>query len=268
MKTLFKPSLLIVCAMNYQRASILQYLEESNYDVSLEFDNIVHCSSPELSVDVLTTGIGMINAASQLTEYLCYSKPDFIINTGCAISHVEKLKLGDIVLGNACLATSNVYIDKNEKIHHYGTYDFNNENESTILWEADRTLIHLAQQCSNHILSKKIHTGLIGSSDVRLDEVKRIKWMRSFFGTDCEDLEAAALAQVAHQKKIPFLPIKEISRSVFWESETHFKGLSHVAPWVGKNCAKVAVDVCDTIRFDTLLETLFENEEDMYNSRS
>ena len=237
-KSIFK--VLIVTAMTAEQKHLTTLLEEST---SFEQQNSKYTSNT-LNIETYNTGIGMVNAASKLAKYLVDNTPDIIINTGCAGAHSPDINIGDVIIGEDCVSTTNVIVKDNYVIH-YGTR-VDNLNDIKY-WQSDQTLRSIAFH-SNIILTKNasIHYGRIGSSDVWLDSTERIKWTHSKFNTLCEDMEAAALAQVSAEYRIPFLSIKDISNSIYYKSK--FNPYDHITPsFAGENSARVAIELCSTL---------------------
>lgn len=90
-------------------------------------------------------------------------------------------------------------IDKKGSVHYYGHRHSNDKTQYS--FQADPLLVQLA---SNYYILEniekqfEIYKGSIGSSDVWLDNIERVKWTHEFFSTECEDMEASAIAQVAY----------------------------------------------------------------------
>lgn len=238
----------VITHLDQQHISTKQY----NTNIHKQIDKCeLFCNDTQFEVVVLTTGIGMVNAATMTTHFLSKVRPDVILNVGCAGAHDKTLNLGDVVIGKLCLPTSNLIIDKDDDIHHYG---IRLQNTDCIKkWNADYDLLKsvnykdddLKTYCGDKIST--IVQGVIGSSDVWLDNIPKIKWAQQFFGTHCEEMEAAAIAQIAYFYKIPFLAIKDISNSVFRSSS--FEGISHSVPtYAGRNSAIVASKLCKKIQ--------------------
>ena len=242
--------ILIVCAMNEESNHMVKELKNHDIEYNTGYYSDRNTEKPDIQVDILTTGIGMVNAAIKTTEFLAKERPDIIINVGCAGAHDETLNLGDVVIGEKCLSTSNLIIDRKNDIHHYGMRCSSTNTDCIKQWNADSDLLNFINyEKYDELKTYKddnksiVKHGVIGSSDIWLDNIPRVKWSQNFFGTDCEEMEAASIAQVAYLHEIPFMAIKDISNSVYRSSD--FEGISHDVPcFAGKNSAIVAAKLC------------------------
>ena len=190
-------------------------------------------------VHIVETGIGMVHASSMATYAINLFKPDVVINTGCAGAHVPYLSTGDVVIGSEYIPLSHVIMQPNQTIDYYGVRMHN--DETVVSWRADESLLDIATSLHPS------NIGRIGSYDAWVNEQNYISKIHSKFQTLCEDMEAAAIAQVCHAFNTPFISIKDISNSVY-EEERHFDANNHIAPeWVGKNAANIAKKIFDEI---------------------
>ena len=56
--------------------------------------------------------------------------------------------------------------------------------------------------------------GTIGSADVWNNELDRINFFHTRYGTSVEEMEAASVAQIAQQFNVPFLGIRILSNNI------------------------------------------------------
>jgi adenosylhomocysteine nucleosidase len=75
----------------------------------------------------------------------------------------------------------------------------------------------------------------VGSADEWNREVDKLLWAQKTYGIASEDMESAAVHQVAQIYRVPFLAIRIISNSEHHTPEFR--------PEVGADCARFAVDV-------------------------
>lgn len=159
-------------------------------------------SKKTVSLFLVETGIGKVNAAAA-ASLLCESyRPDMIINTGSAGGFSSQLKIGDVVCASVltygdvdATAFDYVYGQVPQMPSHYLI-----ENVSTYFdWLTPST-------------KYKVHMGLITTSDSFMSEKKMIeKVSRRFPKMLASDMESTAIAQVAHFYEIPVLNIRGIS---------------------------------------------------------
>lgn len=65
----------------------------------------------------------------------------------------------------------------------------------------------------------RIKVGTIGSADIWNRELDRIALCREKYGTDCEEMEGFAVAQIAEQYRIPMLNVRVISNNEWHPAE-------------------------------------------------
>jgi nucleoside phosphorylase len=86
-------------------------------------------------------------------------------------------------------------------------------------------------------------TGTVGSADIWTQHGESIRDLHTIHGSLCEEMEAAAIAQVAATFGVPFLAIKDISNNELREfTDLSIEGssvLAHVADEVGRRAALV-----------------------------
>tara|TARA_B110000008_G_scaffold106511_2_gene109433 strand:- start:88 stop:759 length:672 start_codon:yes stop_codon:yes gene_type:complete len=170
---------------------------------------------PYHNLKVVSYGKGSPNVVHKVTSEILKDKPDIILNIGPASSHDPKYRLGDVIVGTHCACTGALDIDSQNLIFHRGIEGAN--DRYTLFWRGDLSLIDLAMECA-HSFEFHVQPGVIGTSDLRLRNRNRIAWMRNFFGTSCEDMEAGYLAYIAETYDIPFLSIQDVRESVFESS--------------------------------------------------
>lgn len=247
------PLVLILCAMAEETKHIFHELHQREFVESLSHSGrLVHNN---VCVEVRTTGIGMSRSAANTSLWIERLRPDIIMNTGTAGAHNEELNLGDVVVGETLVNIAST-IRGNTKVHHYGDRD-----TGTHVWHSDSALVWLASRPYSllqpwpNVKSKEetrpmlLHVGRVASSDIWNDSPASVVETRSVFETDCEDMEAASIAVVAHEHDIPFIVVKDISNSVFRTSQQQkkdaFDATQHdIPPMGGRNSAIVAADTC------------------------
>ena len=74
--------------------------------------------------------------------------------------------------------------------------------------------------------------GIVGSGDQWNREIDKLLWAHEVWGIDSEDMESAAVAQVAHIYGIPFLPVRVISNSEHSNPMFHEETGGHCAEYV------------------------------------
>lgn len=166
-------------------------------------------------VILLRSGIGKVNAAMSTTILLEKYKPDYIINTGSAGGFNPDLNVGDAVIST-------------EVRHHdvdvtaFG-YEYGQVPQLPAAFLANEDLIKLAETSAKDIEGIQTVKGLIATGDSFMHDPVRVEDVRGKF-TDLQavEMEAAAIAQVAHQFGTPFVIIRSLSDIAGKESNVSF----------------------------------------------
>ncbi|MGE6259493.1 5'-methylthioadenosine/S-adenosylhomocysteine nucleosidase [Heyndrickxia sporothermodurans] len=166
-------------------------------------------------VILLRSGIGKVNAAMSTAILIHQFKPDVVINTGSAGGFNPALKVGDLVIST-------------EVRHHdvdvtiFG-YEYGQVPQMPPAFIADEKLIAAAEEGAKHIEGIKIEKGLVATGDSFMNDLERVKFVRDKFPQlQAAEMEAAAIAQVAHQFNVPFVIIRSLSDIAGIESNISF----------------------------------------------
>lgn len=165
---------------------------------------------------LLRSGIGKVNAAMSTTILLEKYKPDCIINTGSAGGFNPSLNVGDAVIST-------------EVRHHdvdvtaFG-YEYGQVPQLPAAFAADEKLIKVAETAAQELDNFQIVKGLIVTGDSFMEDPVRVDFVRSKFNDlQAVEMEAAAIAQVAHRFDVPFVIIRSLSDIAGKESELSFE---------------------------------------------
>ncbi len=173
------------------------------------------------SVIVLKSGIGKVNAAIATTLVMERYQPRAIINTGSAGGFSGDLSVGDVVISNE-LVQHDVDVTAFNYVHGQVP-----GLPATI--PATKRLISIAEKAMQEIdLTTK--TGLIGSSDVFMEDPVKVDKIRALFPSMlAAEMEGAAIAQVCHQYDVPFVVIRSLSDIAGKKSSISFDDYLHTA---------------------------------------
>lgn len=174
---------------------------------------------------LVRSGVGKVNAAR--TSQILIDKFDieYIINIGSAGALNDNLNIGDIVIGTELIQ------------HDFDVTAFGREKgyipETGKSFESDKNII---KKCENiEIKNIKIVKGIITSGDIFCTDVKMKEKIRKNFKSDCTEMEGAAIAQVCHLNKIPFIVIRSISDIPNGNNQLEF---NEYLEFASKNCAE------------------------------
>ncbi|PTM53231.1 5'-methylthioadenosine/S-adenosylhomocysteine nucleosidase [Desmospora activa] len=157
-----------------------------------------------IDVVILQSGIGKVNAAIGTTLMIQNQQPDYIINSGCAGGFHPDLAVGDIVI-----STEIRHHDVDATI--FG-YEYGQVPQMPAFYQADPVLVTMAAKAAQTHLDLRVHQGLIASGDSFMSDDNRVALIKSKYPhLYAAEMEAAAIAQVCHQFRIPFVVIRSIS---------------------------------------------------------
>jgi adenosylhomocysteine nucleosidase len=171
---------------------------------------------------------GMSNAAAATAIGIEHYHPDAIVNQGTAGGHDPSVHLYDIVVG-----TSSVNIGAFRSRYRAwrtgsspldwmpldltvseGSAGNDPRARRPARFQADGSLLAAARQAKGAYTRGRVVEGVIGSSDVWNDEIDRVAWLHTTFGTTVEEMETASAAQIASLFNIPFLGIRVVSDNI------------------------------------------------------
>jgi len=182
-------------------------------------------------VDLVITDIGMANAATAVTA-LCLEDSKAqgalaaIINFGCAGAHTIDLALGDIVIGTEVVSVGSHRISVSGV--EFKGFQTVVGAQNTLKLRSDEVLARAARNQAKAIsfpiwperkLAPKVIYGAVASSDCWRQTKISIETVTNKFNTLCEEMEAAAIAQVARKFHVPFLLLKDISNNELLSKE-------------------------------------------------
>ncbi len=177
-------------------------------------------------VVAMATGIGMVNAAAAISALLASEHPSLVLNFGCAGAHREDIHPGDVVIGAGVVAHLSLTILPSGEERYAGfRYQVGDETILTDVIAADQSLLEIANEIAgtwkpepwpwstNGERAPSVHTGIIASADCWTQDPVRIGGLHDLHGSLCEDMEAAAVAQVCAIYRVPMLAVKDISNN-------------------------------------------------------
>lgn len=177
-------------------------------------------------VIVAKTGKGMENTAAATALAIEKYNPIAIINQGTSGGHDPSLNVFDIVLGKrttniGSLKTGNIEENQGMNPTIWKPMDLmasegsgsDANAEKVRYYEGDAGLLAAANAVKDKYTKGKVVEGTIGSADVWNNEVDRIKWFHTNYGTSVEEMEGAAAAQIADAYDVAFLGIRVLSNN-------------------------------------------------------
>lgn len=171
-------------------------------------------------VIVVRSLIGMVNNTMAAMISVFRYNPACIIIEGTSGGHNEELHQGDIVLGESFRELGSFYTEHRDEgagvAHEEWTFPgeempVDREIKRVKVLHSDKELLNIASEITNEY--GRVVNGTIGSADIWDKEIDRIRFLNRTLGTDCEEMEGFAVAQVCHTFDMPCLGVRVISNS-------------------------------------------------------
>ncbi len=188
----------------------------TSMEVQSSIDYKKHHSIKEKNIDILITGVGLVQTTYYLTQYLQHTKPDIVIQAGIAGLLSEQYALTDVVwiyqdfFADMAVTEDNTFKDIFDlNLCAANDYPFHN-----------KALINPNKNIFN-ILTLPQAIGI--SVNEITTQSERIQHYQQKYHADVESMEGAALHYVCLQQRIPFLQIRSISNRVGVRDKTKLK---------------------------------------------
>ena len=206
---------------------------------------------------VVRSGMGMVNAAAASERLINAYRPSAILNCGCSGAHRRDILLGDVVIGDRSVHHATLRIlPSGEEVHQGMHVDVAGEAFAPPNLPSDPALVASARQAAEGWIPEpwprsagwpepiryrepKVYVGAVGSADVWTQAHARLDALHAQHETLCEDMEAAAIAQICTLHRVPFLTIKDISNNEFHAASDLSTFADFPADEVGKRSASL-----------------------------
>lgn len=173
------------------------------------------------------TFIGMVNAAAATVLAIERFDPLCIILQGTSGAHHPDLHQGDIVLGERIVELGSYYTSHRE-VGEGSCYTLWTQPGAEIMKDGviERVKVLYSDPQIMEIAAAvpyphgRVIRGTIGAADIWNRELDMIDHLRKTLGTDCEEMEGFAVAQVCAQMGVRCADIRVISNSERYPDET------------------------------------------------
>lgn len=162
------------------------------------------------NIIISKTQKGIINATISTILALTTFDIDIVINQGCAGSHREDFVVGDIVIGKSAVYINDFKSATKKKGEGSNSLDWSPNKKRSYEIPSTKELVELAKKVE---YKGNVFLGKLGSGDLHSKEYDRIKYLRSLFGEDCEDMETIASLKVCESFDKQRLSIRVISNN-------------------------------------------------------
>ena len=186
------------------------------------------------NVVLVKCGVGKVNAARTTQILIDNSDLEYIINVGSAATANDNLDIGDIVLGKDLIQ------------HDFDITAFGHPkgyiSNIGVKVQSDKELINKFEEATKKIEQRnyKIKIGTIASGDIFCTEIKMKQKINSKFNADAIEMEGAAIAQVCHLDKVPFIIVRSISDNPNGNNNITFDEYLKLA---AKRCSEILKNV-------------------------
>lgn len=184
-------------------------------------------------VCLVQCGIGKVASAAATAILIQTYAPDAVINTGSAGGFDPELNIGDVVI-----ATQLLHHDVN--VTNFG-YALGQVPQMPVYYESDTELVSIAHDAISDLSGVIVKTGLVCSGDsfVGSDEAANII-KANFPNMAAVEMEGAAIGQVCHLMKTPFVVIRSLSDIAGKTSTVSFDSYLETA---AKNSAQLVLNM-------------------------
>ncbi len=171
---------------------------------------------PDLSIDVLITGIGLTATTYHLTKHFIIKKPDFVVQAGLAGCFDKKIPLGSVVfIKQDAIADEGVVELKKLRT----LFDLQLISQNQFPYKKG-----WLKNPENNFVKKNKLKAVKGISVNQITTSKKlIQFYKEKFDPVTESMEGAALHYVCVMEKIPFLQIRSISNYIGERNKKNWK---------------------------------------------
>ncbi|MDQ2905433.1 MAG: 5'-methylthioadenosine/S-adenosylhomocysteine nucleosidase [Chloroflexota bacterium] len=189
-------------------------------------------------ISITHSSIGMVNAGAATEALIIYEQPEALINYGIAGSHTHEGLPGDVIVATEVCAPFSGYLQTGGVLDSaFGIrWDDDVTGAHTLVdgkrfWSlpCDPDLVACALQAAQ-VLSEqhaltivpppgqemrpvRILSGVVASADTYCRDESTFASIRARFGSLCEDMESAAVGQVASRHGLPFAIVRCLSNN-------------------------------------------------------
>lgn len=191
----------------------------------------------QVSVVLVQSGIGKVNAAIAATLLINRFKTDAIINTGSAGGIGEGLSVGDLVISDELS-----YNDADARAFGYA---FGQIPQMPERYKADKGLLEVLKEAAGSS-NWDVKNGLIVTGDSFIsnkDKIREIK--HNFSEALVTEMEGTAIAQTCYQFSTPFVVVRAVSDVADEEASLSFDEFIDLA---GKKSAEMVLKFISLVK--------------------
>ncbi|OFX74446.1 MAG: futalosine hydrolase [Bacteroidetes bacterium GWE2_29_8] len=188
---------IIIVFATFKEAEYILKTYNPDYKNNANLINIVE--SEKINIDILITGIGIVNTTYKLTKYA--DNYNLILNAGIAGAFNKNIKLGEPVFV------------KNEILADFGVIDENSfKTAKELMFDENQYIENDSENISQSFEILKKCTGITVNSVSAKKEIIN-NWTK-IYNPDIETMEGYAVAYIAKNEKIKSIQIRAISNYI------------------------------------------------------
>lgn len=196
-----------------------------------------------LPLVLTTSGMGMVAAGAAAEAAIDRYRPRAVMNYGCTGAHREDILVGDVVVGTACIAADHGRLRPGGRFEYRPARLFaDGKHRDVEAFPAGSALLAVAESVVGNgrwprepwpeahwpqgipHRAPRVWFGPVASADRFTQDTDALRALHAQHATLCEDMEAAAIAQICTLHDLPFLTVKDISNNEFHTVSTFDKG--------------------------------------------
>ncbi|MDQ2785977.1 MAG: 5'-methylthioadenosine/S-adenosylhomocysteine nucleosidase [Chloroflexota bacterium] len=201
-----------------------------------------HVTFNDMPLVLTTCWVGMVAAAAATEATIAHYTPCAILNYGCTGAHRDDLMLGDVVVGTACIAYDHGRLRPGGAFEHTPKRLRADDKTKIAAFPASAALLAVAESVAESSRWQReawpeahwpqdvphraphVWFGPVASADRFTQDADALRALHTRHATLCEDMEAAAIAQICALHDVPFLTVKDISNNEFHTVSTFGDG--------------------------------------------
>lgn len=196
-----------------------------------------------LALVLTTSGMGMVAAGAATEAVIDQYGPRAVLNYGCTGAHREDILTGDVIVGTACIAYDHGRLRPGGHFAYRPARVFvEGEHRDVDAFPVGSALLAVAESVAGNgrwqreawpedhwpqsipHRAPRVWFGPVASADRFTQDTDALRALHAQHATLCEDMEAAAIAQLCLLHDLPFLTVKDISNNEFHTVSIFGKG--------------------------------------------
>lgn len=204
----------IIGAMQEEVSSLIEILKDKKSEKinNLEFFTGMF---ENVELNIVRCGVGKVNSAMCSQILIDKYNPDYIINIGVAGAIADEVSIKDIVLSTYLIQYD---FDCTAFGYEMGVIP----RMDTSKFKADEYLLDIARKAKLSFDNIKFFEGVIVSGDAFINSKQKKEELQKLHNAMCTEMEGAAMAQVCHLNKKPFLVIRSMSDKADGQAPSNF----------------------------------------------